>query len=329
MATENMQNKKLEDSYKKNISALSVFYNLRILILIIIAIVLFSVLSKGFFTLQTLNSILSLMSAYGVIAIGQTLVILVGDLDLSVGGIMSISGLLLIKMMPYGITVAIFSSILAGIIIGLINGLIITRFKVNSIIATIGMNFLLLGIANLISEGTIHLSNNPVVTFGNRVIWYIPYIAIIYIALTLLIQYILKRTIFGIKLYCVGSSRVSCELSGINDRNIVLLTFILSGLFASLGGLLYTAKLAAASPLIGGDVPIYVITAVLLGGTTLGGGYGDSVKTFSGILLITLITKGLTVLNVAAYFQNMIIGIILILLLFIGRRLTARSRLFV
>ena len=329
MDTENMQNKKLEGLYKKNISKLNVFYNLRILILIIIAIILFSVLSRGFFTLQTLNSILSLMSAYGVIAIGQTLVILIGDLDLSVGSIMSISGLLLIKLMPYGIGVAVISSIMVGVLVGILNGLIITRFKVNSIIATIGMNFLLLGIANLISEGTIHLSDNPVVAFGNSVIWYIPYIAIIYIALTLLVQYILKRTTFGIKLYCVGANRTSCELSGINDSNIELLTFVLSGIFASLGGLLYTAKLAAASSLIGGDVPIYVITAVLLGGTTLGGGYGDSVKTFSGILLITLITKGLTVLNVAAYFQNMIIGIILILLLFIGRKLTARGRLFV
>jgi ribose transport system permease protein len=269
------------------------------------------------------------MSAYGTIAIGQTLVILIGGLDVSVGGIMSISGLLLIKLMPYGIGVAVSACILSGVFIGVINGLIITRFKVNSLITTIGMSFLLGGVAYLISDGTIHLKDNPVVEFGNSILWYIPLIAIIYVALTLIVQYILKRTTLGLKFYCVGASRLSCDFSGISARNIELLAFTLSGLFASLGGLIYSAKLAAASPLIGSDVPIYVITAVLLGGTTIGGGYGDVVKTLSGIFLITLITKGLTLLNVEAYFQNMIIGIILIVLLFVGRRLTARSRFFI
>ncbi|MBN1299266.1 MAG: ABC transporter permease [Actinobacteria bacterium] len=329
MNSENISADSLRNKSKRNTSILNIFYNLRILILIIIVIVIFSSLSKGFLTLNTLNSILSLVSAYGVIAIGQTLVILIGDLDISVGGIMSISGLLMIKLMPYGIPVALGSAILSGVFIGLINGLIITRFKVNSLIATIGMNFLLVGVANLISDGTIHLKNSPVVTFGNGVLWYIPYIAIIYIALTLLMQYILKRTTFGIKMYCIGASRASCDFSGIRVKNIELLAFVLSGLFASLGGFIYSAKLAAASPLIGGDVPIYVITAVLLGGTTIGGGYGDVVKTLSGIFLLTIITKGLTVLNMEAYFQDMIIGIMLILLLFIGRKLTSRGRLFV
>jgi ribose transport system permease protein len=312
---------------RKNISVLNTLYNLRILILIIIVIILFSALSKGFFTLNTFTSILTLMSAYGTIAIGQTLVILIGGLDVSVGGIMAISGLLLIKLMPYGSFVAITASILSGLLIGFINGIIITRFRVNSLITTIGISFLLGGVAFLVSDGTIHLKNHPIVAFGNNTLWFIPYIAIIYIALTLVVQYVLRRTTFGIKLYCVGADRVSCDFSGINSRNIELLAFMMSGFFASMGGLLFSAKLAAASPLIGSDVPIFVITAVLLGGTTIGGGYGDVVKTLSGIFLITLITKGLTVLKVEAYYQNMAIGIILIILLLVGRRLMARGRL--
>jgi ribose transport system permease protein len=328
----NRDNAPVEDlnkTVKKKSSVLGIFYNLRILILIIIVIVLFSSLSKGFFALNTLNSILSLVSAYGTIAIGQTLVILIGGLDVSVGSIMSISGLLLIKLMPYGIPVAVTACILSGVFIGMINGLIITRFKVNSLITTIAMSFLLGGVAFLIADGTLHLKDSSIVDFGNSILWYIPYIAIIYVALTLLVQYILKRTTLGLKFYCVGANRLSCDFSGISNRNIELLAFVLSGLFASLGGLIYSIKLAAASPLIGSDVPIYVITAVLLGGTTIGGGYGDVIKTLSGIFLITLITKGLTLLSVEAYYQNMIIGIILIVLLFVGRRLTARGRLFV
>jgi ribose transport system permease protein len=269
------------------------------------------------------------MSAYGIIAIGQTLVILIGGLDVSVGGIMAISGLIMIRLMPYGIPIAIIGSLASGVIVGLVNGLIVTRFKVNSLITTIGMGFLLNGIAYVIADGTIHLKDHPIVGFGNGVLWQIPFIAILYIALTLIVQYVMRRTTFGIKLYCVGASRASCDYSGINVKNIELLAFVLSGFFAALGGLIYSSKLAAASPLIGSDVPIFVITAVLLGGTTIGGGYGDVLKTLSGIFLITLITKGLTLLSVEAYFQNMIIGIILLVLLFIGRRLTVRGRLFV
>ena len=140
---------------------------MRIPILIVIVLIIFSSLSKGFFTLRTLNSVLSLMSAYGTIAIGQTLVILIGGLDVSVGGILAISGLLMIKLMPYGAAIAIPVSLLSGVFIGFINGLIITRFKVNSLITTIGMGFLLGGVAYLISDGTIHLKDHPIVSFGN------------------------------------------------------------------------------------------------------------------------------------------------------------------
>ena len=162
MNSKNTLTKEPDNLSKKKLT-LNIFYNLRIPILIVIVIVLFSILSDGFLTLRTLNSILSLMSAYGIIAIGQTLVILIGGLDVSVGGIMAISGLIMIKLMPYGTFIAISASLGSGIIIGLVNGLIITRFRVNSLITTIGMGFLLGGIAYLISDGTIHLKDHPIV----------------------------------------------------------------------------------------------------------------------------------------------------------------------
>jgi ribose/xylose/arabinose/galactoside ABC-type transport system permease subunit len=100
---------------------------------------------------------------------------------------------------------------------------------------------------------------------------------------------------------------------------------VLSGLLAALGGLLHTARLGASSPLYGADTAIYVITAVLLGGTTLGGGYGDVVRTFLGILLLSLLTKGFTLMEVPAFYQNMIIGAFLIFLLYASKRLSERG----
>ena len=134
-------------------------------------------------------------------------------------------------------------------------------------------------------------------------------------------QYLLKRSAFGVRLYAVGGNRLSSTYSGIHVNRMGILLFVLSGLFASLGGVLMAARLSTASPLRGSETAIVVITAVLLGGTTLGGGYGDVVKSLLGILLLSLLTKGLTQLEVPAYFQGMIVGVILIFLLYVGSKL--------
>ncbi len=308
-------------SFLKKSKLIERIYNFRILILIIILLIVFSLMSRDFVSLKTINTLLLLLPSNGVVAIGVTMVMITGELDLSVGGVLSLSGLLLVKLLPLGLPFAIIVSLIAGAFVGLLNGLIVNKLNVSSLITTIAMGFVLSGLVLLLSEGTVHFENKALTSFGNESLWIFPYTTLFYFALTLAIQYILKQSIFGLKLYAVGGSRISSSYSGIKTKRMGIILFILSGLFASLGGILLSSRLSTASPLYGSETAIIVITAVLLGGTTLGGGYGDVLKTFSGIFLLSLLTKGLTQLEVPAFYQNMIIGVILIFLLYVGKRL--------
>jgi ribose transport system permease protein len=307
-------------------SILERVYDFRIPILIVLLTIAFSTVSSDFLSLRTVNTLFLLLPANGVVAIGVTMVMIIGELDLSVGGVLALSGLMMVKLLPLGTAPAVLISLAAGAFIGLVNGLVINRLKVNSLITTIAVGFILSGVSLLFSEGTVFYENRVLTEFGNRSLWIFPYTTLLYFVLTIVIQYILKRSTFGIKLYAVGGNRISSEYSGIKVTRMGITVFVLSGLFASLGGVLMAARLSTASPLRGSETAIVVITAILLGGTTLGGGYGDVVKSLLGILLLSLLTKGLTQLEVPAYYQGMIVGAILIFLLYVGRRLTHRER---
>lgn len=311
---------------RRGISAVERIYNWRVAILIVLLAGIFSLVSAEFFSLRTIERVLFLLPAEGTVAIGMTLVIIMGELDVSVGGTFALSGLVFYRLLPYGVVPAIAGALLIGMLIGLINGLIIFKLKVNSLITTIAVGFILSGVALLTADKTMRVINDLVVGFGNTSLWLFPYSAIFYLLLTVAIQFMLKRSRSGIQLYAVGGNRISSAYTGISVNRVGISVFVLSGLFAALGGLLYTARLGAASPLYGSDTAIYVITAVLLGGTTLSGGSGDVVKTFLGILLLSLFTKGFTMLQVPAFYQNMIIGAFLILLLYAGKKLSQRRR---
>jgi ribose transport system permease protein len=311
---------------RKGISAVERIYNWRVAILIVLLAGIFSLVSAEFFSLRTIERVLFLLPAEGTVAIGMTLVMIMGELDVSVGGTFALSGLVFYRLLPYGIVPAIAGALLIGMLIGLINGLIIFKLKVNSLITTIAVGFILSGVALLTADKTMRVINDLVVGFGNTSLGLFPYSAIFYLLLTVAIQFTLKRSRSGIQLYAVGGNRISSAYTGISVNRVGISVFVLSGLFAALGGLLYTARLGAASPLYGSDTAIYVITAVLLGGTTLSGGSGDVVKTFLGILLLSLFTKGFTMLQVPAFYQNMIIGAFLILLLYAGKKLSQRRR---
>jgi ribose transport system permease protein len=283
--------------------------------------IVFSVISSDFLSLRTVNTLFLLLPANGVVAIGVTMVMIIGELDLSVGGVLALSGLMMVKLLPLGAVQAVLISLAAGAFIGLVNGLVIHKLKVNSLITTIAVGFILSGVSLLFSEGTVFYEQKALTDFGNKSLWIFPYTTLLYFGLTLLVQYLLKRSTFGVRLYAVGGNRLSSAYSGIHVTRMGILLFVLSGLFASLGGVLMAARLSTASPLRGSETAIVVITAVLLGGTTLGGGYGDVVKSLLGILLLSLLTKGLTQLEVPAYFQGMIVGVILIFLLYVGSKL--------
>jgi ribose transport system permease protein len=300
-------------------------YGFRIVMLIVVLLATFSLASKNFFSLRTVEKTLLLLPSDGVVAVGVTLVMIVGELDVSVGGVLSVSGLILVKLLPLGLWAAVLAALAAGAAIGFINGYVVNRLKVNSLITTVAMGFVLSGVSFLLAGQSVGYKNETLTGFGNVSLWVFPVSTLFYFFVTALIQLTLKITPFGLKLYAVGGSRTSSAYSGIDVRRMGIGIFVLCSFFAALGGVLYSARLATASPTFGGDTAIFVITAVLLGGTTLGGGNGDVVRTLLGVILLSLLTKGFTQLQVPAYYQNMVIGAILILLLFAGAKLSQKS----
>ena len=301
-------------------------FSMRIPILVVLLCAVFSILSRDFFSLRTIEKVLFLLPSEGAVAIGMTLVMIIGELDMTVGGVFALSGIALYRLLPLGLLPALAGALLLGALIGLANGLIIFKLRVNSLIATIAVSFILSGLALLAVDKTVQIASPPLVAFGNGSLWLFPWSALFYLALVAVLQFVLRRTRYGIRLYAVGGSRLSSRYTGIDSSAVGISVFVLSGLFAALGGILYAARLAAASPLYGGDTAIYVLTAALLGGTAIGGGSGDVVKTLLGVLLLSIFTKGFTMLQVPAFYQNMIIGAMLILLLLAGKSLEERRK---
>jgi len=287
-------------------------------------LLVFFILSPDFRSVGTIKALLLLIPTNGVISVGMTLVILIGELDLSCGAVLASSGLIMAKLLPYGLPIAILAALGWGGLIGFINGWSVSRLKMNSLIVTLATTFIVGGLSLLISDGPRHFDNQFLRKFGNEGLLSIPYTVMVFFFLVILFQILLKKTRFGLNIYAVGGNHLAAHYAGINVEEIQILVFVLSGLLSSLGGIILSSRLLAAGPIYGQEAAIVAITSVLIGGTALGGGRGDTVKTFWGVMILGILTKGMNLLLLPAYFQDMIVGSILILTL-ISSRITQKK----
>ena len=256
-----------------------------------------------------------LIPTNGVIAVGMTLVILIGELDLSCGAVLASSGLIMARILPFGLPTAILAALGWGGFIGFINGWSVSKLKINSLIVTLATTFIVGGLSLLISDRPLHFNNQFLRIFGNEGFLSIPYTVMVFFLLVILFQLLLKKTRFGLKIYAIGGSQLAAHYAGIDVKRIQNFVFIISGLLSSLGGIILGSRLLAAGPIYGQEAAIVAITSVLIGGTVLGGGRGDMVKTFWGVMVLGILTKGMNLLLLPAYLQDMIVGSILILTL--------------
>jgi len=256
-----------------------------------------------------------LIPTNGVIAVGMTLVILIGELDLSCGAVLASSGLIMARILPFGLPTAILAALGWGGFIGFINGWSVSKLKINSLIVTLATTFIVGGLSLLISDRPLHFNNQFLRIFGNEGFLSIPYTVMVFFLLVILFQLLLKKTRFGLKIYAIGGSQLAAHYAGIDVKRIQNFVFIISGLLSSLGGIILGSRLLAAGPIYGQEAAIVAITSVLIGGTVLGGGRGDMIKTFWGVMVLGILTKGMNLLLLPAYLQDMIVGSILILTL--------------
>lgn len=249
----------------------------------------------------------------------MTAVMINGSIDLSIGSVMSLVGVITILLQPYGLFVAIACGIIAGILVGVLNGLLVVKGGINSFIATLATMVITKGIALVLTgsqpaKGTIKSFEN----IGHGYILGIPNSAILLCVSYLLCIYILKYTRFGRNDYAIGGNETSAWLAGIDVGLNKFLFFIFCSFLAAVSGIIFSSTVNAGSAVFGDQVVLTVIAGVMFGGTSLFGGRGTLIGTFQGIIVLGLIERAMIMFNTSAYWQYVIRGGIILIVITIS-----------
>ncbi len=295
----------------KNVSNIFV-----VLVALIVLCIALSIASPWFATQKNLINIVLQAAINATLACGMTFVILTGGIDLSVGSIVALAGIVLgiIVKAEIPLAAALLVCVLIGGFCGLVNGLLVTRLNLPAFIATLGTMSIARGAALYIAGGrSISGFSGKLNFIGSGAILGIP-VMIIIMALTFIIgMFILKYTRIGRYIYAIGGNMEATRLSGINTNFYTLLVYIICGLTAGLAAVLLTARLDSAQPVAGEGYELDAIAATVIGGTSLDGGEGRLSGTIIGALMIAVLNNGLNLLNVSSYIQQVVIGIVIVL----------------
>lgn len=287
-------------------------------------IIYFSASSPVFLTSQNLMNILLQVSIIGIISIGMTLILINANIDLSVGSILAFSAALAMGLQTYGLLFSIIACLAAGTLIGALNGFLVAKAKINSFIVTLGA---MMGVRGLVyiytQERPIVGTERALIDFGSSSVGPIPVIALIFVLMLIAAELVLRYTTHGRNAIAVGGNYEAAENAGIKVERHVFYNFMFIGFTAALAGLLLVSRTNSATAFLGTNYELMVISAVVLGGTKLTGGYGSMLNTFGGVLVIGMIQNGMNLLNVHAYYSMLIMGLILILVVFIDTRFKA------
>jgi len=296
------------------------------LIALMVMIVALSLMSDRFLTLLNGRNILLQISVNLCISIGMTLVILTGGIDLSVGAILAFAGAFAAGLLKNGITLpslgvavqftafgAICAGILAGLALGCVNGIAITKFRLPPFVATLGMLSIARGLTMLWTGGFPVTDLGATFGFIGTGFWFgVPMAVWISIVLVVIFYVVSQRTALGRYIYAVGGSEKTAAFSGINVGWVKFWVYGLAGALAAVGGLIVTARLDAADPKAGLGYELDSIAAVVIGGTSLSGGRGSIFGTVLGCLIIGVLNNGLFLLDVSPFWQQIVKGAVIL-----------------
>jgi ribose transport system permease protein len=289
--------------------------NQKIFLILIVLVIILSLSNRLFLTYENIINIMFQVVLTGIIAIGMTYVIIGGDFDLSVGANMALAATVIVILERFGPVVSILAAVAVSSAAGFLNGLFVTKLKINAFVTTLAMMIFLRGLVLLFTDSkTLQGSSEIYLKFGYGTIFKIPYSVLLFLFLYVLFGLILAKTIWGRNIYAVGNNSKAAHFFGISIAKTKILSFTLIGLFCGISGFVLVSRLNTASATYGNDTGLDAITAVLLGGTSLSGGEGSVFKTFQGILLLGVLSNAMIVLNITPYLQQVVKGLILILI---------------
>jgi len=285
---------------------------------LVVMVAAFAVLSRDFYSIYNISTMLTNIAFSGIVAGTLTVVMVMGGLDISIGGNIALTSCLVAYLYnlknPPNTGLIIIIALMLGAAIGGFNGLVITRINLNPIITTLGTMAITRGMGYVLTKSRSILIMEDVVGFiGRGSIAFIPFPLILFILIFAILSIVMDRSKYGRKIYCIGANQEAAKLSGINVRRVKFIAYLISGIAASLSGLILTGQSAVGMPQHATGSELDVITAVLLGGTSLAGGKGNILGTLAGVLILGVLYNGFTMIGFRYVHIRVFQGAILIL----------------
>ncbi len=288
-----------------------------LVITFVVICIIFASQAEFFLTLDNFVNIGRTLGVVGVVAIGMTLTLITGGVDISVGSVAALSGVItsilwLKTGIPLGIATIV--GLLSCVLVGFINGYLIAIVRINPLITTLASFSIVRGLAFVLSNGQTNQLNNEAFQFlGRGEIIGIPVSLLLMVLLYILFYFILNHTQFGRNLYAIGGSPDASRLAGIAVKSHLLIVYTLCGFLAGLGGIIIASQLASSAPRAATGLEFTVIAAVVLGGTSLSGGKGTLIGTLVGVFILRILDNGLVQTRVSSFYQDVVGGLVLLL----------------
>jgi ribose/xylose/arabinose/galactoside ABC-type transport system permease subunit len=297
------------------------------IVLFVLAVVS-AIVSPVFVTPRFLSTLLKQAASLGIVAVGQTLAILTGGIDLSVASVMALMSVVAANLMKgqdsLFLPVGVYCLAIAAMI-GLVNGLLITKLKIPAFIATLGMILIVQGIRFVYTGGSPRGSIPPALGFiGQGMVGPVPAAVILWGAIVVVFAVLMRRTTFGRRIYAVGGNRSAAHLSGVNVNGIIIAAYTLCSLLAGVAGLVYTGYNGFADNWLGRGFELNSIAATVVGGTLFEGGRGGVVGTIAGVLIITILFNLVLLLGLDEEYQRIVKGVAIILAVALYARMRTR-----
>lgn len=318
----------------------SILFQLRAFIALILLFSFFALYSDSFLQTNNLVILTKQVAINAILGIGMTFVILTGGIDLSVGSVVGLCGMVVGGLINEGIVLPMFGvvvyfnvwivmllTLLVGMGVGAVNGMLVTRFNVAPFIATLGTLYVARGFALLRNSGATfpnligdsELGNTGFPKLGSGELLGLPYSIWIMAALAIIATFIATKTPFGRQIYAIGGNERAAKLSGVRVKRVTLAAYIISGFCAAVVGLIITSQLVSAHPATGESFELNAIAAVVLGGTSLAGGRGTIGGTIIGAFVIGVLNNGMIIEGVSSFWQTVITGVVIILAVIIDQ----------
>ena len=290
--------------------------NYYILVIFVVMVIISAFVSDNFFSWVNISNVLKQSAVPGIVSLGMLLVILTAGIDLSVGSLVALTGVLAVGMQrQLPLPLALLVAIVAGLAAGGFNGVLVAKRNVPPFVATLGMLVIARGLTFVYTDGgPIQVTYKEAYSvFGRGSIGPIPNIVIIWAILAIATAVMLRRTTFGRTVMSLGSNKRAVYLSGINVEWHLIAVYVFSGLMCAIAGILLTSRLTIGTPLMGQLMELDAIAAVVIGGASLAGGRGTVWGTIIGVLILGLISNMLNLMGVSAFYQDIIRGSIILL----------------